>query len=380
MANKPHGGELINRVLSEKEKNKIIKNWKKQPKLEITFDDFLELRNLGEGVFSPLQGFMTEDEFNSVIMNYRLKNRLCWTIPITLNTDEKTASKYETGEDVILVNDSKPVGILHLEDKFKPNKKEWCMSVYGTIDKKHPGVNNILNEGEVALGGRIDYFNNIHPGNHRLTPMEARELFHQKGWNTIAAFQTRNAPHRAHEYLQKTALEVVDGLLVHPLIGRKKAGDYKNEVIMKSYDLLIKNYFPGNSMVFGILTTSMHYAGPVEAIHHAIMRKNYGCTHFIVGRDHAGVGNYYPTFAAHDIFNDFKELNITPIKFENAFYCKECKSLATGKTCPHSNENHIIFSGTKIRKMLNNGEKIPNSIMRKEIYNYLNSTKDLYVK
>ncbi len=379
MSSKPHGGKLVNKVLSKDKVAGFIEDSDSMPSLSLNHDDFLELRNIGEGVFSPLQGFMTSSDFNSVISSYRLSNECVWTIPIVLSVSKKEAGEYSEGDDIILVRNSVPVGVLHLEDKYKPDMNEWCMSVYGTIDKNHPGVSNVFSNGGVLLGGSIDYFNNAESSEHRLSPKEARELFRQNGWRTIAAFQTRNAPHRAHEYLQKTALEVVDGLFVHPLIGKKKKGDYRNNVIVSAYDLLVNHYYPANSMVFGVLTTMMHYAGPVEAVHHAIMRKNHGCTHFIVGRDHAGVGDYYQPFAAHDIFNDFPELGITPVRFGNAFYCSKCDSISTSKTCPHSNEHHLIFSGTRIRKMLRDNTKVPDEMMRPEIYDYLKNNKDLYV-
>jgi sulfate adenylyltransferase len=279
------------------------------------------------------------------------------------------------------VDEGKPIAILHVEDIYQYDKEEMAQKTFGTTDPKHPGVAKVNSMQELLVGGKIDLISEPQMpfAEHYLKPEETRRLFEANGWQTIVAFQTRNIPHVGHEYLQKTALTFTDGLFINPVIGKKKSGDFKDELILKTYQSLIDNYYPKDRVVMSILPMEMRYAGPREAIFHAIIRKNFGCSHFIVGRDHAGVGNYYSPYAAQEIFREFPDLDITPMFFRSFSHCKKCRSVVNEKTCPHSKEDHIDFSGTRIREMLLKGESPPEELVRPEISKIILSWENPYV-
>ena len=373
----PHGGRLINRVVGEgKDRAEEVK---RLPQIVLTTELAKEVQNIAYGVFSPLEGFLTRDDYVSVLNKRRLTTGVPWTIPIVF--DIPRDSEMKEGNDAALVQEGRPVAIIHVEDIYRYDKEELAQKVFGTTDPGHPGVAKVYSMKEFLLGGKIDLINEpkIPFAEYYLRPHDTRLLFEEKGWRTVVAFQTRNIPHVGHEYLQKTALTFTDGLFINPVIGRKKSGDFKDELILKTYQALIDNYYPKDRVVMSILPMEMRYAGPREAIFHAIIRKNFGCTHFIVGRDHAGVGNYYPPYAAQEVFKEFPDLDITPMFFKSFFYCKKCLSVVNEKTCPHGNQEHIDFSGTKIREMLLRKEVPPEELVRPEVSKIILGWESPYV-
>jgi len=358
-----HGGKLVNRIV-EKDPAGLFS-------ISITNDLANDVENIADGIFSPLEGFLNQQDFESVVSRGRLANDVAWTIPIVLDIDEDTSKKMKDAGDVLLKNpEGTGVAILHVEDVFSFDKSKMNDGVYGTNDATHPGVAKTNSMKNFLIGGKIDYIqrpNESEIRNNRLTAIQTREYFEKSGWKTIVAFQTRNPPHVAHEMLQKTAITTRDGVFVNPLIGKKKSGDFKDEVIVKAYETMISNYYPENRCKLATLHTEMRYAGPKEAIHHAIMRQNYGCTHIIIGRDHAGVGKFYDPFAAHKIFDDYPELDITPIFFPAFFYCKKCLTFTNPKVCPHDADSREQISGTMLREMLQNGQSPSEFILRPEV-------------
>ena len=358
-----HGGKLVNRIV-EKDPAGLFS-------ISITNDLANDVENIADGIFSPLEGFLNQQDFESVVSRGRLVNDVAWTIPIVLDVDEDTSKKIKDAGDVLLKNpEGTGVAILHVEDVFSFDKSKMNDGVYGTNDATHPGVAKTNSMKNFLIGGKIDYIqrpNESEIRNNRLTAIQTREYFEKSGWKTIVAFQTRNPPHVAHEMLQKTAITTRDGVFVNPLIGKKKSGDFKDEVIVKAYETMISNYYPENRCKLATLHTEMRYAGPKEAIHHAIMRQNYGCTHIIIGRDHAGVGKFYDPFAAHKIFDDYPELDITPIFFPAFFYCKKCLTFTNPKVCPHDADSREQISGTMLREMLQKGQSPSEFILRPEV-------------
>ncbi len=378
----PHGGTLIDRTLSDKESKRILESFSEYHQLEVTKEIAQEIDNIAYGVFSPLEGFLTKNDFESVLKKGRLASETPWTIPIVLDVDNNDLGKTKPGEYFGITLNGKPIARMLVEDIYNYDKSDFAESVYGTEDPKHPGVAKIMGMKDYLVGGKIELLNDI--GNsyaeNTLSPKETRDLFKSKDWKTIVAFQTRNTPHLGHEYVQKTALSLVDGLFVNPLIGKKKSGDFKDEVILESYKALMENYYPETSATMSVLHTEMRYGGPKEAIHHAIMRQNFGCTHFIVGRDHAGVGDYYGPFDAHKIFEDYPDLEIKPIMFRSFFFCKKCNSIANDKICPHGGDHIVNFAGRKIREMLANGEIPPEDMMRPEVADTILKYDEPFVK
>ena len=362
---KPHGGKLINRLV-KKESSDVSE----LPKLEINTDLSEDVLNISKGVFSPLEGFLYDNDLESVVKEKRLADDTPWTIPILLDFDKQDIKDLKEGDAVLLTNKENGVlAQLDIDEIYTYDKKMLAQAIYNSKDTGHPGVANVYNMKQFLMGGKITLLDSKTRqfDNYNLSPRETRFLFKEKGWREIVAFQTRNPPHIGHEYVQKTALTFVDGILINPIIGRKKVGDFKDEVILSSYKSLMKHYYLKERAVMSILRTSMKYAGPREAIHHAIMRKNFGCTHFIVGRDHAGVGNYYGPYDAHEIFSEFPDLGIIPVFFRSFSRCTKCDSVVNDKICPHDKKYHINFSGKKIRELLTNGEIPSEDMMRKEV-------------
>jgi len=369
----PHGGRLVNRLSQGAEREAEEHLVRTAPRLVLDAWAISDLELIAVGAFSPLEGFMGKDDYESVLHRKRLANGLPWTIPITLAVTRSVADRLAEGEPVALTDaQGRALGLLYLEHKYRADKEREARLVFATTDPAHPGVRRLFETGEVYLAGKISLLERPEHREyqaHWLDPADARRVFHQKGWRTIVGFQTRNPIHRAHEYIQKCALEIADGLFLHPLVGETKSDDLPTEVRMRCYEVLLRHYYPRDRVVLGVYPAAMRYAGPREAVFHAIVRKNYGCTHFIVGRDHAGVGNYYGSFDAHRIFEEFdpEELGIMPLFFDNAFYCRRCGGMATAKTCPHGESERLTLSGTEVRRRLRAGEPLPPEFTRPEV-------------
>jgi sulfate adenylyltransferase len=378
----PHGGTLVNRLVPEGNRSHLNEEADEMPSISVTEEFRKDMECVAYGIFSPLVGPLNGDDYTAVLEKGRLTRGHPWTFPIVLDAPEETASRIKVGDDVALTLESKAFSILHVEDKYSLDRKAHAQSVYKTLDMDHPGVTKTYEMGPVLLGGTIDLFNETQGKfqDYRLKPIETRVLFKSKGWRTIAGFQTRNAPHVGHEYVQKTALAFTDGLFINPLIGKKKAGDFTDEVIIDTYTTLFDNYYLRNAASLVTLEMEMRYAGPREAIFHAICRKNYGCTHFIVGRDHAGVGNYYGSYEAQEKFSEFPDLGVTPLFFRSFFYCKKCGGVQNDKVCPHGPEEHLNFKGREMRSMLMNGERPSELLMRPEVVDAILRHTEPFVK
>lgn len=369
----PHGGQLINRIATPEQREEFLSKADHLPRVQLDARAVSDLEMIAIGGFSPLSGFMEQVDYDGVVNEMHLANGLPWSIPITLSVSEDVAAPLKEGSLIRLDNPyGHFVGILQLTEKYSYDKRHEALMVYRTNEEKHPGVAVVYNQGAVNLAGPIWLLQRDSDPRfptYQIDPAESRALFRTKGWKTIVGFQTRNPIHRAHEYIIKCALEIVDGLFLHPLVGATKEDDIPADVRMNCYEIMLEHYFPKDRVILAINPAAMRYAGPREAIFHALVRKNYGCTHFIVGRDHAGVGDYYGTYDAQHIFDEFQPeaLGIIPLKFEHAFYCLRTKQMATTKTSPSTREERIHLSGTKVREMLRRGELPPPEFSRPEV-------------
>jgi ATP sulfurylase/adenylyl-sulfate kinase len=370
----PHGGRLVERQATPEAEAAWRDRHGELTAIRVGTREVCDLELLANGGFSPLEGFLGSSDYRATVHEGRLADGSVWPVPVVLGVSESEAVAVREGQDIALLdgNDT-PVAILHLREKYLGEVRAEAREVYRTEDDAHPGVHALYARGAVLLGGPVTVLRRpVRPAAvaaYRLDPADARRTFAARGWHTVVAFQTRNPVHRAHEYLLKTALESVDGLLLHPLVGDTKDDDIPAEVRLRCYEVLVSRYFPADRVVLGVLPAAMRYAGPREAIFHALIRKNYGCTHFIVGRDHAGVGNYYGTYDAQQIFEQYSEaeLGIRPVFFDHSFYCNLCASLATAKTCPHDAAHQVTLSGTKVRSLLAAGEALPPEFSRPEV-------------
>ncbi len=370
----PHGGKLcplmVNNNILATEKDKASK----LPIVRMSSRETSDLIMMATGAFSPLDGFMRRNDYLSVVKNMRMTNGTLWPVPITLSVSD-TNTEIKEGSEVSLVDNESGtlMGSMLIEEKFEYDKKNEAINVFGTEDSKHPGVAKLYEQADVLIGGPVKAFSELDyperfPG-YYARPAETRQIFKEKGWKTIAAFQTRNPIHRSHEYCTKIALEICDGILIHPLVGKLKGDDIPADIRMKCYEVLLNKYYPADRVVCKVYPMEMRYGGPREAVLHAVFRQNYGCTHIIIGRDHAGVGNYYGPFDAQNIFDEIgsDELQIKPLKIDWTFWCHECEGMASTKTCPHDKASRVLISGTELRNMLAQGKIPPKEFTRPEI-------------
>jgi sulfate adenylyltransferase len=369
----PLGGVLLDRRVPADQRAAALSEAKHLPQIVLSPLSISDVELLGIGALTPLAGFLHRADYERVVDEMHLTDGHVWSIPITLPVDRDFARSIKDGQRVTLIEpDGHILAIVTAEEKFEYDKHREAREVFRTEEEKHPGVARLYKQGVILLGGPVEVIDLPHNRpfmDYRRTPAETRQYFFEKGWKTVVGFQTRNPVHRSHEYLQKVALEMVDGLLLHPLVGETQAEDIPADVRMASYKVLLDNYYPQDRTLLSVFPAAMRYAGPREAIFHALCRKNYGCTHFIVGRDHAGVGNYYGTYDAQRIFDNFTyaELGITPLKFEHTYYCKKCQAIVSSKTCPHDSSQHLVFSGTEVRRRLRAGEPLPVEFTRPEV-------------
>jgi sulfate adenylyltransferase len=375
----PHGGRLSPLIIEGERCAEETQRTSSLRKVRMTSRETSDLIMMAIGAFSPLRGFMCRDDYLGVIHEMHMKDGTLWPIPITLSVDSERAGEITEGEEVCLIDDETDeiMGSMVIEEKFEYDKILEAEKVFRTSDENHPGVAKVYDQGDVLLGGKVTAFSEgDYPerfGTYYARPAETRAIFQEKGWKTVAAFQVRNPIHRSHEYCTKIALEILDGLLIHPLVGKLKAGDIPADIRMKCYKILLEKYYPGDRVVCKVYPMEMRYGGPREAVLHAIFRQNYGCSHLIIGRDHAGVGNYYGPFDAQNIFNEFgdDELHLKPLNIDWTFWCYECQGMASVKTCPHPKESHLMISGTKLREMLSKGEMPPAEFSRPEVLEIL---------
>lgn len=366
----PHGGSLVNRLLTGDERQEAYERAAGLPRVRLSPREASDLELIAVGALSPLKGFMGRRDYENVVGEMRLANGLPWALPVTLAVTQEAAAGLD-GEIALEGPDGRVLALMTVTDRFRYDCEREARLCFRTTDSAHPGVKRLYDQGDVYLAGDVEAISLPEPGfpAYHLTPAETRRAFAERGWRRVVGFQTRNPVHRAHEYIQKCALEVCDGLLLHPLVGETKPDDIPAAVRMEAYRVILEHYYPGDRTMLAVFPAAMRYAGPREAIWHAICRKNYGCTHFIVGRDHAGVGSYYGTYDAQRIFDEFGqgELGITPLFFEHTFFCKACGNMASAKSCPHAPEEHVTLSGTKVRQMLYSGQVPPPEFSRPEV-------------
>jgi len=373
----PHGGKLVDRILKPDAAAKAKADAASLPAVQLSPREAGDLEMIAIGAFSPLTGYMREADFQRVCKEMRLANGTVWPIPVILSPADDVTAKINVGDKIALKQGDTILGTMTVTEKYKHDKAVEIPNVYKTEDEAHPGVKIVKQQGTFCLAGDIDVITpNPNPEfpEYRLPPAKTREAFAAKGWSTISAFQTRNPIHRSHEYLTKVALEMTDGLLIHPLVGETKADDIPAQTRMDCYQVLINNYYNPKTTMLSVMPLAMRYAGPREAVMHSLIRKNYGVTHFIVGRDHAGVGNYYGTYDAQKIFDQFdlpKDIGVTILKFEHTAWCNKCAAVVSAKTCPHGPEDKVAPSGTKVRELLKSGQRPPNEFSRPEIADIL---------
>ena len=378
----PHGGHLINKKLPNAEKEKILGSLDEFETIQVNRPTIKVIKNISFGIYSPLEGFMNENDYRNVLEHMYLESNVAWPFPIVLDASAEELKNIRIDDSIILNNSENiPIALMNVSDIYNFNKKELAEKVYKTKDVEHPGVENTYKMKENLIGGEIFLINAPKPHfpDLDLKPVETRVLFKAKKWDRVVAFQTRNPPHLGHEYVQKAGLTYVDGLFINPVIGKKKGGDFLDEVIIEAYKALIKEYYPKNKVVLCTFETEMRYAGPKEAIFHAIARKNYGCDHIIIGRDHAGVGDYYGPYDAHEIFKHFPDLGIEPIFFRSFSKCNKCGSIVNDKICPHPSEMHTFFAGNKIRDTLLAGKNPGQDMMRPEVADVILQYKNPFV-
>ena len=371
----PHGGELKPLMVADDERADLMQKAQSLPAVRLTSRETSDLIMLSMGAFSPLDGFMRQADYTNVVKNMHLDNGLMWPIPITVSVTKEQAASLADGSEVALYDDESGelMGLMTVEEKYTYDKKEEARHVFRTDDEAHPGVAKVYAQHDVLLGGPVKVFSELHYpeefAGYYARPAETRAIFEEKGWTRIAGFQTRNPIHRSHEYVTKIAVEVTDGVLIHPLVGKLKAGDIPADVRMKCYEVLIDKYYVKENVVLKVYPMEMRYGGPREALLHAIFRQNFGCSHLIIGRDHAGVGSYYGPFDAQKIFDEIPAdaLRIQPLNIDWTFYCHKCEGMASMRTCPHGKEDRVLISGTKVREMLGNGEMPPAEFTRPEV-------------
>jgi sulfate adenylyltransferase len=374
----PHGGVLLPLKVDDGQREECLRQAGSLPRFGLSSRELSDLVMLSTGAFSPLTGFLGGADYRRVTEEMRLANGVLWPIPVTFSVSRKEADTLKEGDSIAMVSPDgdEIIATMRVEEKYTYDKEAEARNVFGTADLNHPGVKGVYEQGEIYLGGPVEVLSEAgYPERFPefACPSEVRTIFTAKGWSTVAAFQTRNPLHRSHEYLTKVALEVCDGLFIHPIVGKLKAGDIPAEVRMECYRALLDNYYPADRVVLKVYPMEMRYGGPREAILHAIIRQNFGCSHLIVGRDHAGVGNYYGPFDAQNIFDTLKpdDLHIKPLKLDPTFWCHRCGSMASSKTCPHGDEDRLNISGTRLREMLAAGERPPEEFSRKEVLDIL---------
>ncbi|MGQ9808645.1 MAG: sulfate adenylyltransferase [Armatimonadota bacterium] len=377
MSSVPHGGKLVDLMAPAEMAGELLREAEGLKRISLNPREFSDLEMLGCGAFSPLEGFMTRDDYERCVSEMRLTGGEVWGIPITLSIGRQTASGLRQGDRLALEGpDGQVYAVMTVREVFDYDRQREAREVFRTEDEAHPGVAALYAQKDLLVGGPVTMLRRPEHSDfrqYRLEPAQTRAEFDRLGWKTVVGFQTRNPVHRAHEYIIKCALETVDGLLLHPLVGETKSDDIPADVRMRCYEALIEGYFPKDRVVLSVMPAAMRYGGPREAILHAMVRKNYGCTHFIVGRDHAGVGNYYGTYDAQRIFEQFtpEELGVTILNFEHSFWCNRCEGMASTKTCPHGAEDRVSLSGTKVREMLAAGERPPMEFSRPEVADIL---------
>jgi len=369
----PHGGRLVNRLVTGQKAAELEAGALALPVIQLSPFEVSDLEMLAIGAFSPLEGFMGRADYTRVINDKRLANGLPWTLPVTLALNKEKAESLKNASHVALADDTGTLlAILEIQDIFHYDREAESVAVFRTANSDHPGARYVASRGDWIISGPVEVFRRPNAeefSKYRLGPADTRRIFAERGWNAVVGFQTRNPVHRAHEYIQKAALEIVDGLLLHPIGGETKSDDINLEVRLRCYEVLLENYYPRDRALLALNPASMRYAGPREAIFHALIRKNFGCTHFIVGRDHAGVGNYYGPYDSQKIFSEFgkDELGITPLFFEHTFYCRECSGMASQKTCGHDKQSRVMLSGTQVRNTLRDGGQLPPEFTRPEV-------------
>ncbi len=368
----PHGGRLVNRVVSPEQQAEARSRTARLPELELNARSASDLLLLATGAFSPLEGFMDLPTAHSVVEEMRLPSGMLWPLPVLLQADLVSVAAILPGHEVVLRYGKVSLGTLEVEDKFAIPLRNWAAKIFQTTDETHPGVKAFLSGGEVALAGRINWFGDpcVAGGDrHWLTPEETRAQIAQRGWQSVAGFQTRNPIHRAHEYVLRIALEITDGLLLHPLVGETQPEDLPAALRIRCYQAVLDHYLPRDRVLFSVIPAWMRYAGPREAVFHALVRKNFGCTHFLVGRDHAGVGQFYSPYDAHHLLRSVavEDLGIQPLFFDEVFYCRRCRSMASRRTCPHPDSEHLTLSGTQVRRRLQEGLPLPEEFVRPEV-------------